>query len=321
MTTLQILYHGHCYDGVTSAAVFKRFYTTCIDAKVDVRYRGMAHRREDPFGSNHDATFDADVNVVVDFRYSPSPRLTWWCDHHLTAFMNEADRRHFETNPNRRHCFDASAPSCTGLLVRWLTKEYGFDASALNDHIYWAELIDSARFVDAKQAVELEAPALQLMMLLESAPAAKLEQAMIDSFSARSIEETYRDERFQRAIGPILEQHRSTIDCIRTRMKVVGRVGFFDLSDDAVTGFNKFIPYYLEGNLDYTVGVTKTPTRAKISVGSNPWKRPSSPVNLATLCGRYGGGGHEVVAAVSLPPEELPQAKRYAQEMLQELTR
>ena len=85
-----------------------------------------------------------------------------------------------------------------------------------------------------------------------------------------------------------------------------------NLSADGVGGFNKFIPYHLQPAARYTVVLTATATRAKVSVGSNPWQRPQPLINLAELCGRYGGGGHAVVAAISLPPEELEQARTAA---------
>ena len=41
--------------------------------------------------------FDAsDENAIVDFKYSPSPRVTWWFDHHLSAFMSPEDEAQFD---------------------------------------------------------------------------------------------------------------------------------------------------------------------------------------------------------------------------------
>jgi hypothetical protein len=65
----------------------------------------------------------------------------------------------------------------------------------------------------------------------------------------------------------------------------------------------------------YTVGVTRSPRRAKVSVGSNPWRRPAPLTNIGDLCLRYGGGGHAVVGAVSFPPEEIDAARRAALEI------
>jgi hypothetical protein len=308
--TVQILYHGNCFDGVVSSAIFTRFYRTAIDAYALLRYRGMGHGPGDPYGEDHDATFDAEVNVVLDFRYSPSPRLTWWCDHHVSTFIRPEHRHHLERNPSPRKMFDPAAASCAGLLARWLSKEHGFDRGPVAEHVRWADLIDSARFESPAQAVELREPALQLMTLLESGPAEPLVQLMIDGLTAGTIEDVHQHPEILRALAPVLEEHRETISLFRERMRVEEGVAYVDLSDCPPAGFNKFIPYHLAPDVRYTVVLTRSRRRSKVSVGSNPWDRPSDLVNIAELCARYGGGGHPVVGAVSFPPEELETARR-----------
>jgi hypothetical protein len=34
-----------------------------------------------------------DENAIVDFRFTASTRVTWYFDHHVTAFANEAQRK------------------------------------------------------------------------------------------------------------------------------------------------------------------------------------------------------------------------------------
>jgi nanoRNase/pAp phosphatase (c-di-AMP/oligoRNAs hydrolase) len=65
----------------------------------------------------------------------------------------------------------------------------------------------------------------------------------------------------------------------------------------------------------FSVGVSASPIRTKISVGTSPWKDVSADVNLASLCEKYGGGGHARVAAISLGPGELIRARQVAQEI------
>lgn len=316
---LQILYHGNCFDGVCSAAVFTRFHRDLVAPAADVIHRGMTHGQGDPYGPNHDATFWADENAVVDFRYSPSPRLTWWCDHHQSAFICPEHRLHLEENPGPRRCFDATAPSCAGLLARWLSAEHGFDATPFADLVRWADVIDAARFTDPAQAVELAEPALQLMTLLEAAPPGALVQQMLDGLALGTLEDVYASPDIRRALQPIVDEHWRTVEHFRRRMKVEGGVAYTDLTADGVGGFNKFIPYYLRDGLRYTVVLTVTDTRAKISVGSNPWQRPHPLTNIAELCARYGGGGHPVVGAVSMAPTDVERARLAAGEIARAL--
>ena len=41
---LRLLYHGHCFDGVASAATFTRFYKERIHPEAEVNYAGLLHR-------------------------------------------------------------------------------------------------------------------------------------------------------------------------------------------------------------------------------------------------------------------------------------
>jgi nanoRNase/pAp phosphatase (c-di-AMP/oligoRNAs hydrolase) len=61
------------------------------------------------------------------------------------------------------------------------------------------------------------------------------------------------------------------------------------------------------------------PGRSKISVGCNPWRGERRTANIASICGRYGGGGHPVVGAVSLTAAELPRTRQIAAEISAEL--
>jgi hypothetical protein len=96
---------------------------------------------------------------------------------------------------------------------------------------------------------------------------------------------------------------------------------FYDLSTDDVWVHNKFIAYMLFPGCRYTVGVARSADRVKISVGSNPWSPVPRTHDIAAMCERYGGGGHPVVGAVSLPAAELDRAREIAAEISEQLRR
>lgn len=94
---------------------------------------------------------------------------------------------------------------------------------------------------------------------------------------------------------------------------------FFDVTDQELEGYNKFVPYYLHPESVYSVGLSKSSFRVKVSVGSNPWA-PSEPVvNLAKICERYGGGGHARVGAISFAVTQHDAASKAAHEIVEEL--
>jgi hypothetical protein len=98
-------------------------------------------------------------------------------------------------------------------------------------------------------------------------------------------------------------------------------VVFFDLADYPLEGYNKFIPYYLYPDCFYSVGVSRSPQRIKVAVGSNPWKQPPAEQdkNLANICERHGGGGHARVAAISFAPDQIESARETARKIIEEL--
>src|SRR5512146_634595 len=95
---LEILYHGNCFDGCASAALFGRYFREREAARLaQARYRPLQHQQGDPFPAD---AFAADVVACVDFRFSP--RLHWWFDHHASAFPTPADRAAYEAGSRDR---------------------------------------------------------------------------------------------------------------------------------------------------------------------------------------------------------------------------
>ena len=120
-------------------------------------------------------------------------------------------------------------------------------------------------------------------------------------------------------LKPIMDNHKRAIDLIAEHGQSSGNVLFFDLTGPGVEVYNKFAPYYLYPDCVYSVSICPSSFRTKISVGSNPWNKTPVLHNLATICERYGGGGHPRVGAISLEPGRLEDARRIAQEIVAEL--
>ena len=94
---------------------------------------------------------------------------------------------------------------------------------------------------------------------------------------------------------------------------------YFDVSAYDMDGYNKFVPYSLFPEATYTVSVSLQSFRTKVSVGSNPWAPVEPKHNLATICERYGGGGHPRVGAISFPLGQVDVARKAAAEIVAEL--
>jgi hypothetical protein len=309
---IRVCFHDKCFDGASSAAVFSRFYRERIEPHVQFFYTGMTHKASQPF---EDGIFDGDENAVVDFKYSSSPKLTWWFDHHQSAFLTPEDAEHFRQDRSGKKFYDPTYKSCTKFLATIASEKFGFDARPLADLIHWADIIDGAQFVSPEEAVGMAQPAMQLALVIEAAPEANLVPQLIPYLSELPIGEIVELPLIKKHLGPLLERHRRSIDILRERVDARNGVIYFDVSDLDLEGYNKFVPYYLFPDALYSVGVSASPVRAKISVGTNPWKEASAEVNLAALCEKYGGGGHARVAAISLGPGDLVRARQVAKEI------
>ena len=312
----RVLYHDHCFDGAASAAYFSRFIAGAIHPNAQFLYTGMAHKASQMFDPS---LFDGDENAIVDFKYCSDPRLTWWFDHHQSAFLTPEDAEHFRRDTSGRKLYDPSYKSCTAFIARVAADRFGFRAPDLDDLVQWSIVIDGAQYPDARTAVELGAPAMQLTLVIEAAKGSDIVQQIIGWMQHRQLAEIIAEPEIQELYKPLYERHIESIGLIKDHARQDNGVIFFDLTGNDVEGYNKFVPYYLFPDSTYTVSVTPSNFRTKISVGSNPWTPHEPTHNLATICERYGGGGHARVGAISLPPGELVRARTIAAEIVADL--
>lgn len=314
---LRVLYHGHCFDGVASAATFTRFYKERIRPEAEVQYAGLLHRPGNLFDAN---MFDGDENAIVDFKYSTSPKLTWWFDHHQSAFLTPEDEAHFRADTSGQKFLDTARKSCTEFIADVASSQFGFNAEPIKTLVEWAHIIDGALYESPAQCVELKEPALQLMQVIEADPDDNFIEQIIRELTEEPLAEVATSDEVQLRFEPILKKHHETLAAIKRKATYADGVVQFDLVDEGYEGFNKFIPYYLFPEATYTVALTRGSQRTKISVGSNPWSPRPRTHNIATICERYGGGGHAVVGAVSLGPEEVDRGRAAMREIVAELS-
>jgi len=312
----RILYHDHCFDGAASAAFFTRFVESKFYPDAQFEFTGLAHKASQLF---EPSLFDGDVNAIVDFKYSTDPRLTWWFDHHQSAFLTPEDAEHFRQDTSGQKMYDPSFRSCTKYIATVAKERFRFDAPDLADLVAWADIIDGAQYTNAKEAVELGEPAMRLTLVIEGSHGSETVQKIIRKMRHESLAAIAADPDIQAVYQPLYQRHLESLDIIRKEARCDDGVVFFDLIKDGVEGYNKFIPYYLFPQSIYTVSVSTSSFRTKVSVGSNPWAIKPVQHNLATICERYGGGGHPGVGAISFEIGAIEQARKAAEEIAAEL--
>jgi hypothetical protein len=313
---VKVFYHDKCFDGACSAALFARFYQERIREDVEFIFSGLLHRAGALFD---EADFTGDENAIVDFKYSSSPQITWWFDHHESAFLTPGDAEHFEQDQSNRKFYDPSFRSCTKFLATVAEQRFGFNPAPVAEVIEWADIIDGALYPNATSAVEMREPAMKLTMVIETAQDPDFVPKLIGLLAKEPLASILEEPFVAPLLPPLMERHQRSIGIMRERTEFKDGTIFFDVTDHDLEGYNKFIPYYLHPASIYSVGLSKSSFRTKVSVGSNPWAQDDRLVNLAKICERYGGGGHARVGAISFDVKQEEAARKAARDIVEEL--
>ncbi len=312
MTRVRLCFHDRCFDGTASAALFYRFYRERFDQAAQFSFSGMTHRAVPP-GSPAYSTATRMLSSISNTQLAesdlvvrpPSKRVPY-----------AADAEQFRQHPGPHMFYEPDYKSCTKLIATVAREKFGFDTEPLKDLIHWGDIIDGAQYPTPQSAVELAEPATQLGLVIEAAPEDNIPARIIPELAYRPLAEMIKLPLVAKHLGPLLERHRRSIEILRQRCEARDNVIFFDVSDLDLEGYNKFIPYLLHPECVYSISVSASQVRAKVSLGTNPWNQATANQNLASLAEKFGGGGHPRVAAISFEPEDLPRAREVARELV-----
>src|SRR3954447_1424924 len=253
---LRVLYHDKCFDGACSASVFTRFHRECVGTASSFSYHGLVHRAGALF---EESDFGDGENAIVDFKYSPSKKVTWWFDHHLSAFLTPEDQADFERgqadgSETMRKFYDPKYVSCTSFIAHVGATKFGFDVKPLAELIKWADIVDGAKYESAKAAVEMAEPAMKLTMVIESTEDSSLGEKLIPLLTEMPLQQVLDQPFVQKLLGPLMGRHEAALKLIAERATMDRGVITFDITDKPTEGYNKFIPYYLFPEGTYNVG-------------------------------------------------------------------
>ncbi|MBL8682071.1 MAG: hypothetical protein JNK05_23085 [Myxococcales bacterium] len=316
MSEVVIAHHGHCFDGACSAAIFTRYLRERENQRSFV-YRGLAYEPNAP--PIAEKLVDGAINAILDFRYTQSPLLTWYFDHHVSAFQEPGSKAHFDADTTKKKFHDGTYGSCTKFIADILREHAGWEAPDLNEMIRWADIVDAARFANADVATSLDEPAMAITAVVQECGDDAFCAEMIPRLASEGLAAIAKSPIVESRIAPIRERQAALTERMARAGEQKGVVAHFDLSDQPLDTVAKFVGYKLFPTAMYSVVLAWTPRRAKLSVGFNPWSSRPRKHNIAELCEQYGGGGHPVVGAISLPGTELPKARRVFAELIEKL--
>ena len=315
---LVVATHGHCFDGLASAALFTRLMEKTREERVEFSYRacgyGNGQTRPD------ERLLAGDENAILDYRYHPSERLTWYFDHHRTAFASEEDRLHFEARRGTgRFFYDAQATSCTKLIERIARERFGIEELGLQELVSWADRIDSARFQSAAEAVDRSNPVMRLVSVVEHYGDDGFLTDLVPKVLSRPLADIAGSPEVAARYRPLGKKYERFVDRVKKSSLRQGRVVFVDLTEEVLDSVGKFVTYALFPDSVYSVIIGLLKHGPKISVGYNPWSGRPLDTDISSICARYGGGGHPVVGGIAFSNAEIDHARTVAREIAAEL--
>jgi hypothetical protein len=144
-------------------------------------------------------------------------------------------------------------------------------------------------------------------------------EAMIPRLLDESIIDVAKSKQVTEAYTPLAAQQQAFIDLVKQHAEVIGPVVVVDLSAVVVDVAAKFVTYALWPDSAYSVLLSRSASKCKISIGYNPWAPIARKHNIAAICERHGGGGHPVVGAISLATDDVAKAQKLTRDIAGEL--
>ncbi|HEY4116655.1 MAG TPA: hypothetical protein VGM56_02315 [Byssovorax sp.] len=315
--------HGHCFDGMASAALFTRL-------RREIEPRGALSLRYKSCGYGPgmqmipEAWLDGDENAILDFRFTPSARVRWYFDHHVTGFgSRDEEARAFERRSSKEAPLDIfyepTYGSCTKLIADRAKDHYAVELAGVEELVRWADIIDAARFSSAEAATNRDEPVLQLAAVVEHHGDGPFLNDIVPKLLERALAEVATAESIRSAYAPIAQANLAFAERVRAAGREMGPVVLVDLGDVATNVGAKFVTYALFPRCTYSVTLLKHRQHIKISVGYNPWSGVPRTHDIASICRAYDGGGHPAVGACSFPLGAIERAREAAANIVKQL--
>ncbi|MBN2195936.1 MAG: hypothetical protein JW751_24170 [Polyangiaceae bacterium] len=313
--------HGHCFDGLASAALFTHLLDGLVTparspaAAFTYRCCGYGVTQARPEGS-----LVGDENAVLDYRYTQDPRLTWYFDHHRTAFAGRGDRESFATRSAGGQMFhDPDQSSCAKLIAEVGRGHFGVEAPELDELVDWADRVDSARFDSPEQAIARTDPVMRLVTVVEHWGDDAFYARLVPELRRRSLTEVAGLPEISEKYRPLGARHERFVRRVRAAAERLGRVVLVDLTHGVTEGAEKFVTYALYPDAVYSVVIGLRRSDVNVAVGFNPWSGTARDADISAICARHGGGGHPVVGGISFARAELDRARSVARAIAVEL--
>lgn len=284
------VYFHRDFDGICSAAIFSSYMKAVDSTDTPFEFVGVDYDLRNTWSSQELAR----PSAIVDFLYHPA--ADWWFDHHATTFVCKEWALAYR--PDRNHVWNTAYKSCPRLIVDGISNPTirGELCRRFSEYLDWCDLIDSAAYESPQQAIDCAEPALRINATLSQHTTSEYLSFLINCIRQLPLSTVADlDEVRERYAKAKLWQDKA-ISYIAKMATVSKGVAFVDLARRSEL-FHRYAAYYLWPDVAFQVALYKRGGWQKLTVGTNPWRKPAGP-DLSAVCERYGGGGHPSVGGV-----------------------
>ena len=307
-----LYFHSPCFDGVISSVIASDFLEASAGWKIE-KYCPVDYGLR----TSWLATDLGSPAAAVDFLYHP--QATFWADHHATTFVTPLARDSFERRKQDRWLiYDDAFGSCARLLSERLTERFGFHNARYQPMVDWAEKIDAARYTSVSEAILGDAPALKIRASIGFYEDPAYFERLVKELKTKSLDEVALLPEVADAAAQVQSRAKTGLQLFAAAARLEdGEIVVFDVKN-ADAEFSRYAPYYFFPQARYSVGIVRSHENAKITGMRNPWLEfPSVP--LGSIFEKYGGGGHQRVAALLLPRDAGGRATAILQCLLSDI--
>ncbi len=286
-----IYFHGD-FDGVVSGAIMYKFLTSLIPSDVIELY-SIDYNRVDEWTQKR---FDSDLVAVVDFKFTEgllSAPFFVFADHHNTGITDEQLLR-VKSASNGFCVFDASAPSCAGLISPL--------ADLHPEVIQCADIVDSASYDSPEQALKMDKPEVLKIAAAITSGGDALRHKVLRMLATQPLSTIVKDDEIVYLHAKYTSRQLKALNHLSLNAEVIGNVGIASFLGCFFS--SRYAIFVLHPDIDYSVFVRAYQNNIYLSVGRNPWKELRKRYNVGEIMTMYGGGGREDVGAVVLHDPE-----------------
>ncbi len=292
----RIIFHND-FDGICSASVLLMLF--CND-KIEVSPVSYSAKTTWPTRNLSDA-------AIVDFLYHPSS--LWWFDHHETTFIEDRWRDNYHNS--QRHHWDTAYKSCPKLVIDAFSKFT--DTRSVSQHFKewckWADIIDSAEYQDAEQAIFGVEPCIRINQALAIDNSNEIRVSLVHSILRH-------EDPYEVARSPKIKHAADQFRHMQSDVLAVAKKNFYKHFDIAVcnllgtgTPYSRYVLFYISPGSRYGITAHRLSHGSKpfkLSMNKNPWSFSDMNygIHVGELMREIGGGGRDVVGSANFATAE-----------------